>query len=423
MIARVRTTIFDYLDSQTVGMSRAESRIYLAMVWSFPFGALCHCLWAILFLHLDTPILAVWNVISGVAWCIGAWMVATRRGFLGTVVFFMLIEVPAHAVLATYLTGLSTGFWAYLIPPLMGLALWQLVDRRKRILTASLWLVFFSCVLTLPFFVPPTVSFSSGWTLYFFLTNVIGISFLTAAVLFVFEAELEKSETALSLEYERAEGLLRNILPEPVARRLKDNPSLIAQEHPEVSILFADIVNFTEHSAPLPAGELIRTLNRIFSRFDDLAVKHGVEKIKTIGDAYMVVAGLPEPRENHAEVMTRLALDMLDAATEINGDSSIPCEIRIGINSGPVVAGVIGHKKFAYDLWGDAVNIASRMEAHSAAGRILITETTRARLPEEFDIRPNGHRDVKGRGRMPVYSVGASGRDAMEKARLPETAS
>ncbi len=172
-----------------------------------------------------------------------------------------------------------------------------------------------------------------------------------------------------------------------------------------MSVLFADIVNFTETSDRMSPADLVHMLNTAFSRFDALVEKHGCEKIKTIGDAYMVVSGLPEPRADHAQAMVALALDMIDAADEINASGEFPFSLRIGINSGPVVAGVIGDRKFAYDLWGDTVNVASRMESHGRPGMIQITDATRAQLGEDVQVDPLGHVDIKGKGNMATYAV------------------
>jgi len=158
-------------------------------------------------------------------------------------------------------------------------------------------------------------------------------------------------------------------------------------------------------SATMAPEEVVGLLDDVFSLFDDLVLERGLEKIKTIGDAYMVVAGLPEPREDHANAMVALALDMLDVAEEINASGVFPFQMRIGINSGPVVAGVIGDRKFAYDLWGDTVNVASRMESHSQPGIIQITEATRSRLSQPVSVAPLGDIEIKGKGTMPTFAV------------------
>jgi class 3 adenylate cyclase/sensor domain CHASE-containing protein len=216
-------------------------------------------------------------------------------------------------------------------------------------------------------------------------------------------ASLERLHGELDKERAKAERLLRNILPASIAERLKDHEQTIADSFPEVSVLFADIVGFTELSGRVDASELVVLLNDIFSRFDALAEKHGLEKIKTIGDAYMIVAGLPEPRPDHAEALATMALDMQEALAAFNAEHGTALQIRVGINTGPVVAGVIGTKKFIYDLWGDAVNIASRMESSGVAGRVQVSESTAERLRGKLALEERGTIKVKGKGEMKTW--------------------
>lgn len=180
----------------------------------------------------------------------------------------------------------------------------------------------------------------------------------------------------LAEEQEKSERLLLNILPEAIAQRLKQGESTIADSFADVTVLFSDIVNFTKLSANLSPAQLVEVLNEIFSAFDELAEKYGLEKIKTIGDAYMVVGGLPTPRPDHAEAIANMALDMQSIIGQFRLEGNEPVQMRTGINIGAVEAGVIGTKKFTYDLWGDTVNTANRMESHGVAGKIQVTETT-----------------------------------------------
>lgn len=210
----------------------------------------------------------------------------------------------------------------------------------------------------------------------------------------------------LEAEREKSERLLLNILPAAVAKQLKQdhrNQHTIAEQFPEVSVLFADIVGFTELSQGIPPTEIVSLLNHIFSEFDRLADVHGLEKIKTIGDSYMVVGGLPQERPDHLEAIANMALDMQESIAQFSMTSDRPLQIRIGINSGPVVAGVIGFKKFIYDLWGDTVNTASRMESHGVAGEIQVTETVYQRLKKRYELVERGEVEVKGKGTMRVY--------------------
>ena len=213
----------------------------------------------------------------------------------------------------------------------------------------------------------------------------------------------KQAEEALRLEQEKSDLLLLNILPKAIADRLKQNPQSIADSFADVTVLFADLVNFTGLSEQISPTELVILLNRIFSAFDVLAEKHGLEKIKTIGDSYMVVGGLPMPKPDHAEAIAQMALDMLSEVIRFNRANNKALSIRIGINTGPVVAGVIGIKKFIYDLWGDTVNTASRMESHSVPGRIQVTEATYQRLKNQYLFEERGVISVKGKGEMMTY--------------------
>ncbi|MBF2079117.1 MAG: response regulator [Synechococcales cyanobacterium T60_A2020_003] len=212
----------------------------------------------------------------------------------------------------------------------------------------------------------------------------------------------------LQTEQAKSEALLLNILPEAIAQRLKHGEQTIADNFTDVTVLFADIVNFTEFSGALSPAELVDLLNQIFSTFDQLAVQHGLEKIKTIGDAYLVVGGLPTPRPDHADAVAEMALDMLEAIAQFDvpgtaGGDRQPLTMRIGINTGPVGAGVIGIQKFTYDIWGDTVNIASRMESLGVPGRIQVTERTYECLQACYTFEERGWVDVKGKGQMKTY--------------------
>jgi adenylate cyclase len=208
---------------------------------------------------------------------------------------------------------------------------------------------------------------------------------------------------ALRAEKERSEQLLLNILPRKIVARLDSGETLIADHLLNVTVLFSDLVGFTKLSSRLSAAELVRLMNQLFSEFDRLALDLGVEKIKTIGDAYMLVGGLPEPREDHADAVADMALSMIGVVERMNRELTIPLQIRIGIHSGDVVAGVIGTHKFAYDIWGDTVNIASRMESHSLPNRIQVSAATYRHLHERFRLEPHGSVDVKGKGPMETY--------------------
>jgi adenylate cyclase len=213
----------------------------------------------------------------------------------------------------------------------------------------------------------------------------------------------KQAEAALKSEQEKSEKLLLNILPMAIADQLKMEVGAIASRFDEATILFADIVDFTGLSMAMPPNDLVNVLNDIFSAFDGIADSLGLEKIKTIGDAYMVVGGLPHPRPDHALATLEMAIQMLTKIQEFRRQDGSPFQLRIGINTGPVVAGVIGIKKFSYDLWGDAVNIASRMESHGVVNRIQVSESTYHSVKDHYEFEDRGSIQIKGRGVMHTY--------------------
>jgi len=242
--------------------------------------------------------------------------------------------------------------------------------------------------------------------------NVIGTASVAFTLLALFAHQRNAALTALRAEQEKSEVLLLNILPRPIAERLKAAAQTIADHFAAASILFADVVDFTPLAQRLSPTQLVGILDQLFSHFDVLVERHGLEKIKTIGDCYMAAAGVPNPRPDHARKAALLALEMRDvpATSAVAGQPGL--QLRIGINSGPVVAGVIGTKRFLYDLWGDAVNTASRMESHGTPGEIQITRATYELLKDEFVCRLRGTILVKGKGRMETwYLVGSRSDD------------
>jgi len=224
-------------------------------------------------------------------------------------------------------------------------------------------------------------------------------------LLALFAKQRQDALSALQVAQDRAENLLLNVLPRSIADRLKAQTGTIADHVSSASILFADVVDFTPFSEQLPPADVVGVLDHLFSHFDTLAERYGLEKIKTIGDCYMVAAGVPSPRPDHARALVLMALDMLEAMRSSDDVGHLGLELRVGINSGPVVAGVIGRKRFLYDLWGDAVNTASRMESHGTSGRIQITRATYELLADEFECEPRGTIMVKGKGEMEAWYV------------------
>jgi adenylate cyclase len=238
---------------------------------------------------------------------------------------------------------------------------------------------------------------------------------LLAAVLLLGEAirgrrALDAEHRLLLAERERSERLLLNVLPAPIADRLKRGEEVIADGFPEVTVLFADLVDFTPRSRDTTPERVVRVLDELFTAFDRLAERHGLEKIKTIGDAYMAVGGLPQPRPDHAEAVAEMALAVREEVARHLDPGGRPLQARIGIDTGPVVAGVIGRRKFSYDLWGDTVNTASRMESNGVAGCIQVTERTYRRLRDRYRFERRGPVEIKGKGELVTwFLVGPAG--------------
>jgi guanylate cyclase len=237
----------------------------------------------------------------------------------------------------------------------------------------------------------------------FFVLNVLGVSTTVFVVIRYFIGERERILDALRIEQDRSERLLLNVLPAAIAQRLKEQPGVIADAFDSATVLFADIVGFTAYAAAQPPEHVVGMLNDLFSRFDRIAEGHRVEKIKTLGDGYMAVAGLPDPRADHDVAIADMALAMRDEVDRFKHETGVDLAIRVGIATGPVVAGVIGNQRFSYDVWGDTVNMASRMESHGVAGAIQVTSTVRERLGDRYEFEERAPVDIKGKGPMTTF--------------------
>jgi guanylate cyclase len=316
----------------------------------------------------------------------------------------MLMTTLGQMVSGGFLPSGGVGLWGILAP------LGALVFLEVR--QAIAWFIGFVAafvvlgVLGEVFF--PDVDVPAWVTATMLALNVIGTATIAFTVLASFASQRNAALAALRVEQERSEALIRNVLPEAIAERLKDATGSIADHIETATILFADVVDFTPLASHLSPAEVVGALDHLLSHYDTLVERHGLEKIKTIGDCYMAAAGVPDPCADHASRTARLALDMREAVTNetIAGHGGI--ELRIGINSGPVTAGVIGTKRFLYDLWGDAVNTASRMESNGTPGEIQITRATYDLLKDAFVCTRRGTIPVKGKGEMETwYLVGA----------------
>jgi class 3 adenylate cyclase len=238
---------------------------------------------------------------------------------------------------------------------------------------------------------------------YNFVGTAIGCTGTLLAIVFYALREAARAEAVAQHEHARSESLLANILPASIAERLKSNPHRIADSFSEATILFVDIVGFTKLSEAMTPEALVDLLNNVFSEIDDLTEKYALEKIKTIGDAYMVVAGAPKRRRDHAEAIAAMSLEIKDSVARLAAAGQYSLDFRIGIHSGPVVAGVIGKKKFSYDMWGDSVNTAARMEAHGIPGEIQVSAHFQDLLKDKFLFVERGLVDIKGKGELLTY--------------------
>jgi len=337
---------------------------------------------------------------------------------------FLRVQLTAILLLPTismiWLGGVlpagGVGLWAILAP--LGALVFGGVRSGVRWYAAFL-AIFIACGVAGGFVSssPVPVWFS---TLMLVLNVAVGGTILFT-LLALFAQQRQNALAALRVEQDKAESLLLNILPRSIAEKLKTETQTIADSFTSASILFADVVDFTPFAQRLEAAEVVGILDRLFSHFDALAERYDLEKIKTIGDAYMVAAGVPTPRPDHAQALALMAIDMREAMRDADAVGDLGLELRIGINSGPVVAGVIGRKRFLYDLWGDAVNTASRMESHGAPGQIQITRATYELIRGDFVCEPHGSIEVKGKGEMETwYLVGP--RRAADRVRSEEAA-
>jgi adenylate cyclase len=267
-------------------------------------------------------------------------------------------------------------------------------------------------VIALQFTVPWDTGRQPPWFMTVgFVGNTIAAGVLAVAIVWYGLRQIASAEAAMEREYQRSEALLANILPASIAKRLKDRSnSVIADKYDDASILFADIAGYTERASDTSPEELVAFLDDLYSSLDALVTRHGLEKVKTSGDAYMVVSGVPQPRPDHLEALADLALDIADAVAGLTDSRGRAVPLRIGMSSGPVVAGVVGSQRFFYDVWGDAVNVASRMESTVAVGRIQVPQLAYERLRSRFVFEERGDVEVKGKGIMHTwYLVGRNG--------------
>jgi class 3 adenylate cyclase len=360
------------------------------------------CVWVVTYFALGLPVSGAiplaYQVIS-IAWLISFRRTKRLESFRASqLTMLLLLPFLLQVSLGGFVPSSAVILWSFTAP--VGALMFKATHSSIR------WFVAYAALLVVAGLLEPLLSPADIPTpiqITFFVLNLAGVS-ITAFLLlrfFVLEREHERA---------KSERLLLNVLPAPIAARLRDSHGTIADGFAEVTVLFADIVDFTTMSAAVAPEQVVELLNGLFSRFDRLTERHGLEKIKTIGDAYMVAGGLPLPREDHAEAVADMALDMVKELDALD-DELGAMQLRIGIDTGPVVAGVIGVRRFIYDLWGDTVNTASRMESHGIPGGIQVTERTYEKLRDRYSFVERGTVVVKGKGEMRTWLL---------QARLPQ---
>jgi adenylate cyclase len=312
----------------------------------------------------------------------------------------LLLPFALQWSLGGFANSSAVSLWAFSCP--VGALLF--VGARQ----AVPWFIAFGALVAVSGAIDPALAANAphipgGVVVAFFLLNILGVSTTAYVLLQYFVRARERARAELEVERAKSEGLLLNVLPASVASRLKESDDVIADGFAAATVMFADIVGFTPLAQELAPADTVALLDKVFAGLDGLAARHGVEKIKTIGDSYMVAGGLPTSREDHAEAIADMALEMGAEVERCAAESGVSLEVRIGMDTGPVVAGVIGRAKFSYDLWGDTVNMASRMESHGVPGAIQVTDRVYDQLRDRYDLRQRGTIEVKGKGPMTTY--------------------
>ncbi len=355
-------------------------------------------LWGILYISLDEPAAGAIPISYAIISLLSIVVFGLTRRYrffqFSQLTLILLLPFILMIALGGFINSSGVILWSLLCP--FGALLF---DEPRR---AHLWLFAYLGQVVFSGFIQPSQPdlhpLAPSVITFFFVMNIGFVSTITIVLLGYFVRQR-------NIFQEKSETLLYNILPREIAAILRDDNRTIADHFSEASVLFADMVDFTPMSAEMSPAAMVELLNEIFTHFDGQVEKYDLEKIKTVGDCYMVAAGVPRPRVDHAQIIVRLALDMLAYINSHKFNASRPVNFRIGINTGPVLAGVIGRKKFIYDLWGDAVNIASRMESHGSGGNIQITSDTYELIKNEFICEPRGVIKIKGKGEMEVWHV------------------
>nr|WP_319445546.1 MULTISPECIES: adenylate/guanylate cyclase domain-containing protein [unclassified Mycobacterium] len=325
-----------------------------------------------------------------------------RYGDLLAPLVFILAAYTVITVVSIYV-GTSSGLHFYYVVAASLVVL--VLGIEHMVIASALAAVGAVTVIALEMWVPHNTGVQPDWAFRMgFVINVVAVWVFIIATVWFAMRETARAEEAMEIEYQRSESLLANILPASIAKRLKDPAhNIIADRYDDASILFADIAGYTKRASDTPPTELVRFLDALYTDLDALVDRHGLEKVKTSGDSYMVVSGVPEPRPDHLEALASLALDMADAVAGLTDPQGREVPLRIGVASGPVVAGVVGARKFFYDVWGDAVNVAARMESTDVEGRIQVPDNVYQLLSGRFEFEERGEIDVKGKGMMQTW--------------------
>ncbi len=365
-------------------------------------GIVIHAAFIALFGALGVPALAVYNVFSVLVF-IGARQLLQKTGRIQIAVPLVVGEVATHQALCVHYLGLDAGFqfWILATLPVLLLMPWE----RRAVTVGGIVMGLGAFLLLAVHYegATPPVALSPSLLSKMHTGNEVSAFLFVSAVTYFFARTAEHAEKLARRAHRQTEALLNNTLPASIAARLLADGRVPAESFDEATILFADIVGFTTLAQRTEPVALVALLDDVFSAFDDEADRLGLEKIKTIGDAYMVAAGVPVPRPDHVEAAARMALAMVHVPARFARKHGVELSIRIGIHTGPVIAGVIGHRKFAYDLWGDTVNTAARMESHGVPGEVHVTDAVKHALQGRFEFEPRGTVDVKGKGPMTTW--------------------
>lgn len=346
----------------------------------------------------------IWlNGISVACYAMGMWAASLQAQHIARL--WLMVTLNTQVILTTWLMAdaINSSVFCF-VSAALALVIFDAHEKKYRALFTVIPII--GLVVTNLELNPPYIDIHSlpqSLLLFARVANLVIGVLCVLLLVGVFNREVLNAENGLVKERERSDRLLHAVLPQKIASQLRLSDSMIANRHPEVTVLFADIAGFTPWSSAQEPEAVVSLLEKIFSRFDARLSHLGAEKIKTIGDAYMVVSGAPEPRADHAQVIANLALALLEEIQLVRQETGIALDMRIGVHTGSVIAGGIGAVRFSYDIWGDTVNTASRMESHGLAGRIQISQQTKERIEAAFVVEPRGMIDVKGKGEMETW--------------------